>query len=99
MNKSIGIVELIGSANAIFVVDKMLKAASVTYTSKETVFGSGRVTVFVEGDVSSVTAAVESIENSNECKIFASYVIANPHEETKKLLEKSKMKYERRSKV
>lgn len=41
MKKSIGIVELVGSANAIYVVDKMLKAANVSYASKETVFGSG----------------------------------------------------------
>ncbi len=92
MKNSIGIVELVGSANAIYVVDKMLKAANVSYVSKETVFGSGRVTVFVQGDVSSVTAAVDNIKNSSACNIFATYVIANPHEETQKFLEKSMMK-------
>lgn len=92
MKKSIGIVELIGSANAIYVVDKMLKVANVSYASKETVFGAGRVTVFVKGDVSSVTEAVNNIKNSCACDIFATYVIANPHKETQKFLEKSMMK-------
>ena len=98
MENSIGIVELIGSANAIFVVDQMLKAANVRYTSKETVFGAGRVTVFMQGDVSSVTAAVEVVKNSKECKVFATYVIANPHEETQRFLEKSMKKWQRNNK-
>lgn len=91
MINSVGIVELVGSANAIYVVDKMLKTANVSYASKETVFGSGRVTVFVEGDVASVTEAVNNVKNNSECDIFATYVIANPHSETHKFLEKSKV--------
>ena len=98
MGNSIGIVELIGSANAIYVVDQMLKAANVCYTSKETVFGAGRVTVFVQGDISSVTAAVDVVKNSGDCKVFATYVIANPHEETLKFLQKSMSKWQRNDK-
>lgn len=92
MINSVGIVEVIGSANAVFAVDKMLKTANVRYLSKETVFGSGRVTVFVDGEVSAVTAAVDSVKNSSEFDVFATYVIANPHFETKKFLEKSMLK-------
>ena len=42
MQNSIGIVEVTGSANAIYVVDKLLKAAGVRFVSWETVFGIGR---------------------------------------------------------
>ena len=92
MQNSIGIVETTGSANAIYVVDKMLKAAGVRFVSWETVFGIGRVTVFVQGDVASVSAAVEAVRKEAECKIFASYVIANPHPETRRFLHRSEGK-------
>lgn len=93
MRNALGIVEVVGSANAIFVVDRMTKTADVRYVSKETIFGLGRVTVFVQGDVSSVTEAIDVVKHSKECNIFATYVIANPHEETQKFLLKSMGKY------
>lgn len=96
MEHSIGIIEVTGSANAIYVVDKMLKTADVKYVSWETVFGLGRVTVFIQGDVASVVTAVETVKNNNECVVFASHVIANPHSETQKFLSKSQKKFEER---
>lgn len=95
MKTAIGIVELVGSANAIHVVDRMVKTADVQYLSKETVFGAGRVTVFVQGDVSAVTAAVDAVKNSDEYRAFSTYVIANPHPETQKFLKKSELKHAR----
>ena len=89
MQKSIGIVEVIGSANALHVVDMMLKAAEVRSISLETIFGIGRVTVFMQGDMASVTAAVEKVKTNDECEVFASYIIANPHYETWKFLNRS----------
>ena len=89
---SVGMVEVTGSANAIYVVDVMLKAAGVCFTSWETVFGIGRVTVFVQGDVASVTAAVEAVKKNEKCAVFASYVIANPHSVTRKFLLRSEKK-------
>ena len=92
MQNSIGIVEVTGSANAIYIVDVMAKAAGVSFVSWETVFGIGRVTVFVRGDVSSVTAAVEAVQKDKSCQVFASYIIANPHPETMRFLERSEHK-------
>lgn len=89
MNYSVGIVEVIGSANAVYILDVMLKASGVNLISWETIFGIGRVTVFVKGDVSDVKAAVEAAKNDGTCKIFASYTIANPQKETRRMLENS----------
>jgi len=84
MNQSIGIVEVVGSANAIYILDTMLKVAAVRFVSWETIFGIGRVTVFVQGDVAAVKAAVEAARQNDMCKVFASYIIANPQAETRK---------------
>ncbi len=96
MKNSIGIIEVTGSANAICAIDMMLKTAEVEYVSWETVFGLGRVTVFIRGDVASIVAAVETVKNSDACAVFASCVIANPHSETQKFLSNSQKKFEER---
>ena len=82
-------VEVIGSANAIYILDLMLKASATNLLSWETIFSIGRVTVFVKGNVADVKAAVEAAKNDGRCDIFASYVIANPMRETRKMLESS----------
>lgn len=89
MNYSVGIVEVIGCANAIYILDVMLKASGVNLISWETIFGIGRVSVFVKGDVSAVQAAVEAAKHDSTCEIFAFYVIANPLGETRRMLERS----------
>ena len=89
MNYSVGIVEVIGSANAVYILDVMLKASGVNLISWETIFGIGRVTVFIRGNVSDVKAAVDAAKKDGSCKIFSSYVIANPQKETRRLLENS----------
>lgn len=93
MNQSVGIVEVTGSSNAIYVIDTMLKAAAVRFVSWETIFGIGRVTVFVQGDVAAVNAAVEAARQNDMCKVFASYIIANPQAETRKFLCRSAKKH------
>lgn len=92
MNYSVGMVEVIGSANAIYILDVMLKASATNLLSWETIFGIGRVTVFVKGDVADVKAAVEAAKRDGTCEIFASYVIANPLRETRRMLERSAIK-------
>ena len=79
-----GLVEVLGDANAVLVVDQMLKAADVTYEAKDTKCG-GHALVFVSGSVSAVTAAVESMTES--CRIFNSAVISNPSEEMVEIVE------------
>ena len=49
-----GLVEVLGSCNAILVIDQMLKAADVSFRTWQTKCG-GHATVFLSGDVSAVT--------------------------------------------
>lgn len=85
-----GLVEVLGSASAVLVVDKMLKTSDVAYQARNYKCG-GHVTVFVSGDVAAVTAAVDAVKQNPPCEIFASAVISNPSEEiTRVILENKK---------
>ncbi|MEE1314205.1 MAG: BMC domain-containing protein [Faecalimonas sp.] len=75
-----GLVEVLGEANAVLVLDKMLKTADVTYETKDTKCG-GHVLLFVSGSVSSVSAAVEAATENPPCKVFVSAVVSNPSQE------------------
>lgn len=81
-----GLVEVLGDANAVLVVDQMLKTADVVYETKDTKCG-GHALVFVSGSVSAVSAAVESVRASAPCKIFNTAVISNPSEEMVEIVE------------
>ncbi|MBQ9614472.1 MAG: BMC domain-containing protein [Lachnospiraceae bacterium] len=85
MFQALGLVETLGSANAILVVDKLVKTADVTYEAKNTKCG-GHVTVFVSGDVAAVTEAIEAVEQNPPCEVLATAVISNPSEEAERLL-------------
>lgn len=87
-----GLVEVLGDANAVLVVDQMLKAADVVYETKDTKCG-GHALVFVSGSVSAVKAAVESVSVSSPCKIFNSAVISNPSDEMIEIVEEFKSRY------
>ena len=80
-----GLVEVVGSSNAILVIDQMLKTSDVSFLTWQTKCG-GHATVFLTGDVSAVTAA-ESVKGNPPCEIVASAVISNPSEETVRLAE------------
>ncbi|MDY3249225.1 MAG: BMC domain-containing protein [Candidatus Choladocola sp.] len=81
-----GLVEVLGSGNAIRVTDQMLKTAAVQYQTKNTRCG-GHTTVFISGDVSAVTAAVDSVRTNPPCEIIAAAVISNPSDETVRMVE------------
>jgi microcompartment protein CcmL/EutN len=81
-----GLVEVLGSSNAVMVVDQMLKTSDVDFRTRHTKCG-GHATVFLSGDVSAVTAAVESVKNNPPCEVIAAAVISNPSEETVRLVE------------
>ncbi len=87
-----GMVEVLGEANAVIIVDKMLKTANVSYETKDTKCG-GHVLVFVSGNVSAVTSAVEAATENAPCKIFASAVVSNPSEEMINIVEGFKARY------
>ena len=81
-----GLVEVLGSSNAIIVVDQMLKTSEVSFRTWHTKCG-GHATVFLSGDVAAVTAAVESIKENPPCEVVAAAVISNPSGETVRLVE------------
>ena len=72
-----GLVEVLGEANAVLVLDRMLKTAEVSYETQDTKCG-GHALIFVSGSVSAVQAAVESIKEAPPCKVFQTAVISNP---------------------
>ena len=57
------------------------------------VLGSSNATVFLSGDVSAVTAAVESVKGNPPCEVIAAAVISNPSEETVRLVEEEAEKH------
>ena len=87
-----GLVEVLGSSNAILVIDQMLKTSDVAFRTWNTKCG-GHATVFLSGDVSAVTAAVESVKGNPPCEVIAAAVISNPSEETIRLVEEEVEKH------
>lgn len=81
-----GLVEVLGDANGVLVTDRMLKTADVEYVTKDTKCG-GHVLIFMGGDISAVSAAVESVREDPPCKVFQSAVISNPSQEMVNIVE------------
>lgn len=81
-----GLVEVVGDANGVIVTDRMLKTADVEYVTKDTKCG-GHVLIFMGGDVSAVTAAVESVKNDPPCPVVQSAVVSNPSPEMVDIVE------------
>lgn len=75
-----GMVEVLGAANSVLVVDKMLKTSGVEYETRDTKCG-GHALVFIKGDVAAVTAAVDAVRENPPCKIANSAVVSNPSQE------------------
>ncbi|MDO4961597.1 MAG: BMC domain-containing protein [Eubacteriales bacterium] len=73
-------IETMGLTANIEAADAMLKAADVTLVGQERI-GAGMVTVFVQGDVGAVKAAIESGNNaaSRVGEIISAHVIPRPH--------------------
>ena len=87
-----GLVEVLGSSNAILVIDQMLKASEVSFRTWHTKC-RGHATVFMSGDVAAVTAEVDSVKFNPPCDIIASAVISNPSEETTRIVEEEAAKH------
>ena len=86
MSFSIGLIEVSSLGHAITIVDDMLKAADVEFVATERKLGGRLVTLVVEGEVAAVQQAVEVACERAIKKPNAHAVIANPHEETWKML-------------
>ena len=91
--KSIGLIELPNITDAIQALDVMMKTAEVKFLTWEKKLGGRLVTIIVQGEVSAVTEAVEAAKRNAVGNIVASAVIANPHEETMKLVAVIARKY------
>ena len=87
-----GLVEVLGTANAIVVADRMLKTSGVEFLTWDYKCG-GHVLVFMSGTVAAVTAAVDAVRENPPCEVFLSAVISNPSEETVRLAEERAVKF------
>ena len=80
VTSALGMIETMGLTANIEAADAMLKAADVTLVGQERI-GAGMVTVFVQGDVGAVKAAVEAGNNaaSRIGELISVHVIPRPH--------------------
>lgn len=89
MGKSYGFIEIQGVVAATDALDIMCKTADVSFVTWERKLGGRLVTIIVQGSVSAVSEAVEVAKRNAIIKPVISGVIASPHEEVVKLIEKS----------
>ncbi|SDY19836.1 BMC domain-containing protein [Evansella caseinilytica] len=82
MTNALGMIEVIGLTAAIEIADMMAKAADIRILEAKKTRGSGWMTVFLEGDVAAVQAAVQTAESQARQKnVFVSAkVIPRPVE-------------------
>ena len=64
---ALGLVEVLGSCNAVVVLDQMLKTSNVVFRTWHTKCG-GHATVFLSGDVAAVKAAVDSVKENRPAR-------------------------------
>ena len=84
--ESLGFIEVRGVTAAIDALDIMCKTANVRFVTWERRLGGWLVTIVIEGTVSAVTEAVEAANARSLVKPCAHAVIANPHEETARMV-------------
>ena len=80
LNSALGMIETNGLTAAIQAADAMLKSADVSLVGQEKI-GAGLVTVFVQGDVGAVKAAVEAGQTAamRIGEVVSAHVIPRPH--------------------
>mgnify|MGYP003571577324 CR=1 FL=1 len=86
---ALGFIEITGVTAALDALDIMCKSANVELVTWERKLGGRLVTIIVEGDVSAVNAAVENANKLAIKKPVAHLVIANPHSETRRIVDMS----------
>jgi len=95
--KSLGLVEVSGVTAGIDCLDIMCKSANVEFVTWERKLGGRLVTIIVQGDISAVTAAVDNAVTHAITKPAAYAVIASPHEETKRMVELSAARIQKKA--
>lgn len=87
--KALGFIEISGVTAAVDALDIMCKSADVDFVTWERKLGGRLVTVIIEGDISAVSAAIDNAYSMAIKKPVARLVIANPHEETRRIVDMS----------
>ena len=95
--QALGFVEISGVTAAVDALDIMCKASDVEFVTWERKLGGRLVTIIVTGSISAVTAAVENADAMAIKKPVATAIIANPHEETKRLVELSASRLQKKA--
>ena len=95
--QALGFVEISGVTAAVDALDIMCKAAEVEFVTWDRKLGGRLVTIIVTGSISAVTAAVENAAAMAIKKPVATAVIANPHEETRRLVELSASRLQKKA--
>ena len=90
MGKALGFFEISGVVAATDALDIMCKAADVEFVTWEKKLGGRLVTVIVRGEVSAVKAAIEAASAGAIKKPVCTAVIANPHPELERIVQKSR---------
>lgn len=80
MKKSLGMIEVIGFSNATKITDVMVKVANVQILELKLTKGGGWISVFIQGDVAAVQAAIQAAvaEAKQYNAYISSKVIARP---------------------
>lgn len=90
-HEALGLIETFGLVFALEAADAMCKAANVDLVGYENV-ASGYITVIVTGDVGACRAAVDAgvytVNNMEGSNIYSSLVLASPHADIQKIIEK-----------
>ena len=85
--ESLGLIEVSSVTGALDALDVMCKTANVSFVTWERKLGGRLVTIIVKGSVSAVTEAVDAAMARGLVTPCAHAVIANPHEETARIVE------------
>ena len=93
MGNAYGFIEIQGVVAAMDALDIMCKTADVELVTWERKLGGRLVTLIVQGDVSAITQAVETAAAKAIKKPAVKGVIANPHPEIVRLVNKSASRF------
>lgn len=95
MGNSYGFIEISGVVAAMDALDIMCKTAEVELATWERKLGGRLVTLVVKGEVAAVTQAVETACTQAIKKPVSHGVIANPHPEIVRLVNKSASRFKK----
>ena len=91
--EAIGLIETFGLVFALEAADAMCKAADVELVGYENV-ASGYISVLVRGDVGACKTAVgvKVVKEMEDGNLYSSVVIARPHQDLEKIIERYAIK-------